>query len=148
MARPPIRVRGADAAELDDCDLVGAGLRVGVRGRGAGPGRAVAELPEVACDGVAADAGQAREGRLQAVIVSLKPGTKPLWPVSMIPPKPADKPLVWNTASPTAYTPATGKRARSSDRRLDRVITRCRASGVESLYCQLKSAIDGPDPLR
>src|ERR1700757_2179631 len=63
---PGSRVRGTDAAELHDSDPVGAGLRVVVRGRGAAAGRAVAELPEVVGDSLAADVAEALEGRPKA----------------------------------------------------------------------------------
>src|ERR1700756_2357393 len=82
------------------------------------------------------------------LVLSVKPEPKPLFPVWMIPPKPADKPLLWNAASPTEYKPDAGNVCEIVGAVLSIVSLHVVVHpGVESLNCQLKSAIDGPDPV-
>ncbi len=79
----------------------------------------------------------------EPLIFSVKPGTKPLFPVLMIPPKPADKPLLWNAASPTEYKPDAGNVCEIVGTVVSIVSLQVVVHpGVESLNCQLKSAIE------
>jgi hypothetical protein len=66
----------------------------------------------------------------------------------MIPPKAVDKPLFWNAASPTEYRPADGNVCEIVGAGVSIVLLHVVVHpGVESLNCQLKSAVDGSDPV-